>query len=259
LDDALTYSNRAVSDISAESSAISPDAVELTDFRLLGALAADWDTLGWIKFRMGDAQTAEKYLLAAWQLKQAPSAGEHLVELYEKAGKNIEAAKVCLMALAAGDRNAPNEKLSKELDHLRAFLPSRPTGSSRTDSIDGTKALVEMRTVHIPFHPPLPKLSGSFARFVISFTSSAKPEKVVFASGTEELRDGIPTMMAATYPQSVPDATPVRILHPAILSCSGSANDCVLDLLPDTEGSPPGFHDIGVSGPPHQLPPPPAL
>jgi len=257
LDDALTYFNRAVTEISSKSSAISPDAAQVADFRLLRGLAIDWDALGWIKFRMGDAATAEKYSLAAWELKQAPSIGEHLVEVYEKLGKNKQAAKVCLLALAAGDRNAPDEKLFEELNHLRAFLPKTP-GGIRSDWSDGAMALSEMRTIHIPFHPQLQKSSGS-AHFVISFTSSSKPEKVVFESGAEELRGGIPALTAAIYPQIVPDTTAVRILHRAILSCLHSADDCVLVFIPDTEMALPGFHIIGAPGPPNQFPPPPGL
>jgi hypothetical protein len=127
----LAYSNQAVSEISAKSLTISPDTANLADFHLVGALASDWSTLGWIKFRMGDAETAEKYLLAAWRLKQAPSIGERLAEVYEKLGKQTQAAKVCLMALAASDHSAPNEKLSKELEHLRPFLPKLASGSNR--------------------------------------------------------------------------------------------------------------------------------
>jgi hypothetical protein len=246
-----------VSEISAKSLTISPDTANLADFHLVGALASDWSTLGWIKFRMGDAETAEKYLLAAWRLKQAPSIGERLAEVYEKLGKQTQAAKVCLMALAASDHSAPNEKLSKELEHLRPFLPKLASGSNRSDWSEGDLALSAMRTIHISLHPRLPNSSGSFARFVISFTSSSKPDKVVFESGAEGLRDAIPAITAATYLQTVPDNTPVRIVRRASLSCKVSSNECVLVLMPDTAEVPQKFQVIGAPAPNSQFSPTP--
>ncbi len=162
------------------------------------------------------------------------------------------------MALAAADRNAPNEKVSKEkeMDHLREFLPKAPGDSSRSDGAEGTVALSEMRKIHIPFNPQLQKLIGASAHFVISFTSSSKPAKVVLESGAEELCGAIPAITAAMYPQTVPDSTPARIPRRGNLSCNGSTNDGGLVLMPDTEMASPGFQVIGAPAPPHQLPTP---
>ena len=236
LSEALAYSRQAVSEISARSAAVSPDVPRAADFGLLGYLAANWDTLGWIQFRSGDALAAEKYLIASWQLRQVPMVGEHLVEVYEKLGKNKEAAKVAEMAIASSGPDAPSESLSKQMPHLRAFLPRRTGGPSIPNASlykgEGDAALSEMRSIRIPFHPHMEKSLDS-ANFVISFVASSKPEKVVFGSGTEELRGAIPAMTAASYPQTVPDDTPVRILRLATLNCSQHADDCVVILMPE--------------------------
>ena len=50
--------------------------------------------------------------------------------------------------------------------------------------------------------------------------NGAKAEEVVFQSGAEELRKAIPVLSGLKYPQSFPEATPVRVIRKAILSCS---------------------------------------
>lgn len=89
LPEAMDYSKRAVSALSEKTMDITPKDTEPSDFSLMLQLAANWDTLGWIKFRSGDLPGAEKYLQSAWALVQGAVIGEHLVETYEKLGKKI--------------------------------------------------------------------------------------------------------------------------------------------------------------------------
>jgi hypothetical protein len=49
--------------------------------------AKTWDTLGWVNFRMGHLDQAEKFLCAAWSLTQERSVADHLQQVYEKEGK----------------------------------------------------------------------------------------------------------------------------------------------------------------------------
>jgi len=236
LPEALEYSKRAVSDLSSKTMDISPDDAEPSDFALMTALAANWDTLGWIKFRLGDFPASEKYLEAAWQLTQSSEIGEHLVEAYEKNGKKEKAAAICNMALATMASTDLNHKLSAEMDRLRPFLKALAGRLSHSGPPDGAMALSNMRTLKVPSPSKLKGNSGT-AHFVISFLNSSRVENVVFLDGNEELRNGIASIAAAKFSQPAPDDTPARIIRKATLSCSIYTKDCFLVLMPATDAA----------------------
>ncbi|HVH69569.1 MAG TPA: tetratricopeptide repeat protein, partial [Candidatus Dormibacteraeota bacterium] len=132
LSEAQDYSARAVRALSEKTMDISPEDAEPSGFSLMLQLAANWDTLGWIKFRAGDFPGAEKYLQAAWDLVQGADVGEHLVETYEKLGRQQKAAAICNMALSSylpSRDPGIRKKLSDEMDRLHSFLSNAP-GSS---------------------------------------------------------------------------------------------------------------------------------
>jgi len=243
LSEALDYSGRAVSGLSEKTMDISPEDAEPSDFSLMLQLAANWDTLGWIKFRAGDYPGAGKYLQAAWEIVQSAVIGEHLAETYEKLGKKEKAAAICNMALSSylpGDP-ATHQKLSDEMTRLRPFLTSAP-GLSRTSrsthSVDGGVALSDMRDLQVPFRT---KFQANFvtANFLISVTNGHKSNDVVFLSGAEELRGAIAALAALKYPQSFPDDTPARVIRKAILSCSIYSKNCTLVLMLPTDAAVP--------------------
>jgi len=238
LSEALEYSKRAISDLSSKTMDISPDDTEPSDFALMTALAANWDTLGWIKFRLGDFPAAEKYLEASWQLMQSSEVGEHLVEAYEKNGKKEKAAAVCNMARTTIASMDINHKLSAEMERLRPFLKAPGGRLSHSSSSDGAMALSDMRTLKVPSPGKLKGNSGT-AHFVISFLNSSRVENVVFLDGDEELRNGIASIAAAKFTQPAPDDTPARIIRKATLSCSIYTKECFLVLMPITDAAIP--------------------
>jgi tetratricopeptide (TPR) repeat protein len=235
LSEALEYSKRAISDLSSKTMDISSDDAEPSDFALMTALAANWDTLGWIKFRLGDFPASEKYLEAAWQLMQSSEIGEHLVEAYERNGKKEKAAAVCNMALATMASVDLNHKLSEEMERLRPSLKA-PAGRLSHSSSDGGMALSDMRTLKVPSPGKLKGNSGT-AHFVISFLNSSRVENVVFLDGNEELRNGIASIAAAKFFQPAPDDTPARIIRKATFSCSIYTKECFLVLMPITDAA----------------------
>jgi tetratricopeptide (TPR) repeat protein len=243
LTEALDYSSHAVSALSEKTMDISPEAAEPSDFLLMLQLAANWDTLGWIKFRAGDPLGAEKYLQAAWEIVQGAVIGEHLVETYEKLGKREKAAAICNMALSSYLPGGPDtrQKLSDEMTRLRHFLTLAP-GLARTSrsahSVDGGVALSDMRDLQVPFRTKL-KTDFVTANFTISVTNGHKSNAAVFLSGAEELRGGINALAALRYPQSFPDDTPTRVIRKAILSCSIYSKNCTLVLLLATDTAVP--------------------
>jgi tetratricopeptide (TPR) repeat protein len=247
LSDALIFSTRAASTVASESSDISPDNAKPYDFALMAQLAANWDTLGWIKFRMGDYNAAEKYLQASWQLDQTAVAGEHLVEIYEKQGKTQKAASICNMAKAIVN-NSPRaqdsklgERLAETMKRLQPYLrpaPQSGTSSAGYHSTDGQVALVDIRSLDVHLSTKL-RAEASHADFVISLTNGPKVDNVVFLRGSDELREATAAITATKFPLSFPDATPARILRKGSLSCSIYAKQCLLLLSTVEEASPP--------------------
>jgi len=234
---ALDYSTRAVSALSEKTMDISPEDAEPSDFSLMLQLAANWDTLGWIKFRIADFAGAERYLQPAWELVQSAVIGEHLVETYEKLGKKKRAAAICNMALSSylpSRDPATRQKLSDEMNRLRPY-----SGASRSSpSGNGGMALSDMRSLQVPFRPKLRANSVS-ANFVISISNGHKTAGAVFQTGAEELRDATAALAALKYPQSFPDNTATRVIRKAILSCSIYSKSCTLVLMLPTDAAVP--------------------
>jgi tetratricopeptide (TPR) repeat protein len=243
ISDALDFASRAVAKISADTMDLTSDPPAPLDYVRTRALATDWDTLGWAKFRVGDTAAAEKYVEAAWLLFQHAIVGEHLMEIYEKLGKNKEAARVCRMAQAAyGKDDEPDTR-----DKLRAAQDR--LGVSKSDSMvvnakaykpfsSGGIELSKMRSVKIPFPEELPSESKS-ATFAIVITNGQKTAQAKFVEGADELRPAIKTMATAKYPQTFPDETPAKLILQGLLSCSKFSKGCILVFFPmDTLAGP---------------------
>jgi len=90
LDDALRYAKKAVDGAEADTADIDLDDLSLKDLQTVPVLAAYWDTLGWVHFRMGHFDQAESYLRAAWILTQDPVIADHLQQVYDKQKKKRE-------------------------------------------------------------------------------------------------------------------------------------------------------------------------
>ena len=242
LSEALDYSKRAASTLSSASMDTSPGEADYKDFARMTQLAANWDTLGWIKFRMGDFPSAQRYLAAAWDLMQASMIGEHLVEAYEKVGQKEKAAAICNMASAMRFPETDGQvfsRLSEEMARLRPFLKQRSSFGGVSRYVDGHVALTDLRMFQVPFHGTFPGQSAS-AQFLISLTNEAKSgpvEKVVFVSGSEGLRRASHAISTLKYPQTFPDTEPVRIVRKATLNCNIYSKDCTLVLMPSDEAA----------------------
>jgi len=74
----------------------------LTDAQLkdVDQLGRAWDTVGWAAFRIGDFNTAEKYVNAAWLLNQSAEVADHLGQIYASQDKKAEAVHSYQLALA---------------------------------------------------------------------------------------------------------------------------------------------------------------
>ena len=222
LHEALEYSQKAVVQAESDSAAMKLDNLKLENLQSMGGLAAYWDTLGWVYFRLGQLEEAEKYLNAAWNLTLDPAGADHLGQVYEKQGKKHEAILAYSNAVAAG--HAP--------DHARERLAELQAGeksprSAKSDEIN----LQDHRTINLTQFPNKPSAHAS-AEFFVLLAPGPKIAAVKFISGSEELRDAGQGLAAARISAVFPSDHPAQIIRRGVLDCEPEVAGCVFVLFP---------------------------
>ncbi len=235
LNDALDYASRAVADISDETMDVSLDSADPDNFLHMANLSADWDTLGWIKYRSGDVASAERYVYSAWMLSPHAVIGEHLAEIYEKLGKKLEADHICRLALEApGLQDEPDTKEKLLAAQKRIGITAPETGTVSAKSYhplgSGKTELSEIRTMKLPRKIELHGKS-KMALFTIAIENNANSAKARYISGDRDLIPEAQALATVNYHQPFPDNSPVRILRAGWVSCSHYATDCSLVLF----------------------------
>jgi tetratricopeptide (TPR) repeat protein/transglutaminase-like putative cysteine protease len=93
LGDALRYAKEAVEGAEGDTADIDLDNLTLKDLQTVPVLAAYWDTLGWVYFRLGQFDKAENYLRPAWMMTQDSVIADHLQQVYDKQKKKRKVAR----------------------------------------------------------------------------------------------------------------------------------------------------------------------
>jgi hypothetical protein len=226
LGEAAEYAARAVAQTSAETVKVSLASAEAADYLRMTELAAEWDTLGWAKFRMGDATGGEKYILAAWKLWQRALIGEHLAEVYEKLGRKREAIEISSLALAAPGLDEEPYLRGKLLEmRQRLGAGGSPQNDDHRRSAAGI-ALSEMRALKVPRKVAF-RGGGKNAIYAVALEGKHTAD-VHFVSGDRDLEAEAPSLAAAKFDQPLPDSTPVRILRAGWFSCSRYTTECTM-------------------------------
>ncbi len=220
LDDALRFAEKAVGEAEKATSQISLDTdLSIKDVQTVSPLAAYWDTLGWVHFRLNHLQLAEKYLVSAWSLTQDPVLADHLGQVYEKEGKKHEAAVAYSRALSASH---PPDGTRARLDALR------PGGKYQAGEGVNPLALQELRTVKLG---KLAKKHVS-AEFFLLFAPGPKVVGVKFIGGSEELRDAGKVLSAAKFDVPFPTEGSAKIIRRGILDCEPELPGCLFVFIP---------------------------
>jgi len=84
----LEYARKAVKEEEEASAKVTLSGLKPEDLRHTSALAAYWDTLGWVYFRMGNLDQAEKYVNASYTLSPVDVVGDHLAQIRKQPGKS---------------------------------------------------------------------------------------------------------------------------------------------------------------------------
>jgi Flp pilus assembly protein TadD len=231
LPDALQFATEAVRQTENDTSDVHLDSLDVTDFKRMSALAAEWDTLGWAKFRMGDFQSAKRYLESSWNLMQSAVIGEHLAENYEKLGEKLQAWHTYLLAYTAMGQSTDAKLRAKLTSEYAKPTPKALLNGSAPAKSFNPPDLMSMRTITIP---NMEKFGDGYksAEFAIAFTKGPKVEEVRFLSGAEELRSAAAKIAVSKFTISFPDDAPTRILRKGVLSCSQLMKGCTFVLYP---------------------------
>lgn len=219
LPEAEKFSLSSIAATTAQMRDTSLDHLTREDVFLASRLAAYWDTWGWIRFQEGDLNEAEKYIRTAWMIFPAAAVSNHMGQISEKRGSRAEAIHFYQMALAA----FPSDTDSRE--KLTALVG--PEKDIDVLSEEGHRLLRDARTIAFnnSHH------SEGFAEFWILLSPGPTVKGVKFASGDEELKAFTKDLEDFSYPNCFPEATELRILRRARLSCLNSSPNCQLQFV----------------------------
>jgi len=216
------YAQKAVKGEEEASAKVTLTDLKNDDLRYTPSLAAYWDTLGWVYFRMAKYEQAAKYLSAAWQVSQDPTVGDHLGQAYEQLHRNQDAIHMYRLAVAASHSLDEMNEVAARLGHLG--------GTTKSGfGPNGVEELSQLRTIKLE---GLKSDTGS-AEFFVLLGPGSNVEDVKFISGSEKLKSADKHLRAAAFNVLFPDDGPTKLLRRGILSCSSITGCTFVLYTPD--------------------------
>jgi tetratricopeptide (TPR) repeat protein/transglutaminase-like putative cysteine protease len=218
LDRAEQYAESAISQVASALRNLSPERVTMQDMGNVQAIASYWDTLGWIKFKRGDLDGAEKYIGAAWKLSQNGEVADHLGQIALKRGNRDAAIKWYAQAMSG---NRPKIDTRERLNKLVA------------DNAKADKLIAELKPqIEAQRTYQIGNLGAKVGKadFFVVFTPTNKVDAVKFISGDDSLKSATQKIQAINYGPLFPDNTPTKLVRRGTLSCEASGN-CSFQLM----------------------------
>jgi Flp pilus assembly protein TadD/transglutaminase-like putative cysteine protease len=225
LDKAAQYAESAVSATAANLRNVALSYLSLDDLNQVASIGVYWDTLGWVNFRKGDLDQAERYIRAAWLLNEHGEVGDHLAQIYEKRGDKQQAARIYAEAIAA----------PHPVPETRARLIVLLGGNAGIDELVA-KSKPELSKIRVFPAGDLLKENARADFFVLLSPGARNPkvEAVKFISGSQDLRPFTEKLRALEFGPMFPDASPAKIVRRGTLACNASSGTCSFTLtLPE--------------------------
>lgn len=240
------WSQKAVAEIEKRVGEVKLEDVDLGTVRLLGSLAAYWDTLGWIEFKKGDLAGAEKYLRAACDLTDAGTIQMHMGRVYEAQGRKEDAiyaySRTLLPTTDRYFRSDSASGKSVELPPRPLFPDEREAKKHLARLLGGENKVVDLlkeasynrnwkRTVTIPH------VDGTdyWVHLVTMVGPGPKIEGVRKLQGTENEKELLDQFHGTTPPQLFPDAGLQAIPRVASIHCLKEPAQCEFAFLPNEQ------------------------
>jgi Flp pilus assembly protein TadD len=225
LDKAAQYAESAIAATAANLRNIELSRLSLDDLNQVASIGVYWDTLGWINFRKGDLDQAERYIRASWLLNQHGEVGDHLAQIYEKRGDKQQAARLYAQAIAA----------PHSVPETRARLIVLLAGNAGIDELVA-KHQPELTKVRVFPAGDLLKENARADFFVLLSPGARNPkvEAVKFISGSLDLRPFTEKLRTLDFGPMFPDASPAKLVRRGALACNATTGTCAFTLtLPE--------------------------
>src|SRR5271156_5618413 len=222
LDKAAQYAESAIAATAANLRNIVLTRLSHDDLNQVASIGVYWDTLGWINFRKGDLDQAERYIRAAWLLNQHGEVGDHLAQIYEKRGDKQQAARMYAEAIAA-PHSAPE---------TRARLIVLLGGNAGIDELVAKNKPELTKSRVFPAGDSLKQ--NARADFFVLLSPGAKNPKVEavkFVSGSQDLRPFTEKLRALEFGPMFPDASPAKLVRRGTLACAATTGSCTFTLI----------------------------
>ena len=219
LDRAQNYADSAINSVETQLRDVSLDNLRPGDLGTTQLLFAVWDTRGWVDFKRGDLDSAEKYILPAWEAGGSGDEAEHLGEIAEKRGKRDQAIDYYMLSLVA--ENASPDARGK-LSALGVKDIDRRMPAARTK-------LSQQATV------PLKQSDKGTAEFYL-LISSGKVEQVKFIKGDDNLKSFADLLQKTDVGMKFPLQSQAHVVRRAVVRCGTTAPaPCTLQLVPSSQ------------------------
>jgi tetratricopeptide (TPR) repeat protein len=229
LERAQQYAESAVTEIAARLRNVELERMTLDDLYNVSSLTSYWDTLGWVHFKKGNLEIAEKHLMASWKIAQNSEVGDHLGQFIEKRGNKEEAIRWYALA-AVGQHPVPEAR-----ENL-----TRLAGKDKVDSLlDKAKAeLAELRAIKLGslLKGEKEKLEAEF--YIIAVPGAEHIAQVTgarFIRGAEKLRPLAAALKGVKYTMTFPDGTATKLIRRGTLTCQPNNGECSFVLTPPEE------------------------
>jgi tetratricopeptide (TPR) repeat protein/transglutaminase-like putative cysteine protease len=234
---------KAVAEIEEKTSAVKLEEVNAGTSRLLGSLAAYWDTLGWIEFKKGNMAEAEKYLRAACDLTDAGTIQMHMGRVYESQGRKEEAiyaySRTLLPTTDRAFRFDPARGKGVEIPPRPLVPDEREARNHVAALLGGEDKIAELlkessynrnwnRTVTTPYT----EKTHRRAQMVVMVSPGPKIEGMRTIGDEGEAKALLERFRGKTPPQAFPEAAMRTIPRVAAIHCMDAPAQCELQFFP---------------------------
>jgi len=221
LDLAQQYADSALKGIYERLNQLQAGSIRLPEFIFMAQLAMTWDTMGWIHFKAGHLDLAEKYVRAAWIIAQNRESAEHLGEVYEKLHNVPEATRFYAMSVNPGYiGRSPGP--DKGRDRLQKMV-----GRQRAEAIIDAKRNEpsQLRTIHLGNVAP----AGAKGSFYFVIEPSSKAVAIQLNSGDGRLTDQLHKQEGRIAASVLfPENAPQKLVREGFVMCSAYSKACDL-------------------------------
>jgi len=220
---ALELSERAVHELETSTAKTTLEDLSMSTVLQPALLAAFWDTQGWVLYKLGRLDRAEKYLAAAWAVSQRPTIGDHLGQLAEKRNRPADALRMYRLALAAQPSGATDEKTAARLKRLE-------TGQKTSGRyFNAREEMTRIRSYRVEGL----STDDATAEVFLLIGPRGQPLAVKLLRGAPEPRGAAKALKDLRFAELFPSDGPARQVRRGLLACASGAG-CTLTLyMPD--------------------------